>query len=159
MSAAAVPETRPEHDEFWSVWTREEVIDAIFHAPETCRVSDFDFGASTDDWHRSPDDFDLDDLVDMFIYDEDGCPLHVKASYPYACNGEVARQFAHAHDRLVEHTRRHTGAVTVLRGDDGVWRYHATPDELRAVWEAFPHARHVFEHYADAGDLTIHVED
>lgn len=158
MSAAMAEVGNPLEDEFWSVWDRGEVLDAIFSAAETCDPGEFLFGASDADWHEEPEDYQLDDLIDMFIYDEEMCPLHVKASYPYAVQGEVARQFSHAHDRLNAHTMRHTGSPLNVRGDDGRWHYYATEGELRQCWQDFPHARHVFEHFAQEGDdLVIHV--
>lgn len=156
---ATAPEAggKPEHDEFWSVWDRPEVIDAILYAPEVCHEEDW---TSPDDWHEDPDSHNLDDLIDMFVYDENMCPLHVRASYPYACNGEVQRQYVLAFDRLVQHTQRHTGCAPWHQGGDPYHhRYHATSEELRELWNDYPHARHQFEEQARAGTLTIEVVD
>lgn len=103
--------------------------------------------------HAPADLFTLDDLIDMYEFAE--CPLHLNPEYPLVPEGLWKRQLYHASlelDRLTEARGHETSR-------DGKSHWTVTPQELRALWERFPHARWAYEKHAESGDLFIEVVD
>ena len=105
--------------------------------------------------HASADDYEIDDLVDMFEHTE--CPLHIIPDYPAVPAGVWKRQANQAGEALDRLTEGNTGEP-ILPGVRNS-HYQATTDELRDLWRRFPHARWIYERDAKSGVITIDVVD
>lgn len=139
-------------------WSNAEVLDMILHPGEWCDVPGD---------HADPSRFDREDLLDMWRHDVYLCPLHLHPEYPKVPGGVWQRELVDAWERLrtltVEHAGKTSDALALdadlVPPDQEVCGhiFHATPDELREVWEAAPHARWYLEQQAEGGFLDIRV--
>ena len=127
-------------------------LDYILDVETYCNGFREERGESRAD-HASPDDYPLDDLAAMYEYA--ACPLHIDPIYPTAPEGVWKRQVAEAIDELGRLTEVHADARAPNRSQ--LRHFRATPGELRAVWDRFPHARWFFDRQTAAGGLTIKV--
>lgn len=115
--------------------------------------------------HADPSDFDRDDLLEMWRSCANLCPLHLDPAYPRAPSGVWSRDVDRAWRRLAEVTEQHTGkrpselALATDLGSDEVCghEFHATTDELRAIFDEHPHARWWTDQQADDGMIDIQV--